>query len=69
MSDIHFGYKTDHSLVSLALSRFNQNRGPGFWKLNTSLLTNTDNVVIIRNEIITRTSIRQKVFPTIRLSL
>ena len=50
-SDINFGYKTDHSLVSLALSRFNQNRGPGFWKLNTSLLANTDNVVIIRNEI------------------
>ena len=50
-SNITFGYKTDHSLVSLVLSRFTQKRGPGFWKMNTSLLTNSSNVDIIRNEI------------------
>ena len=51
-SDITFGYKTDHSLVSLVLSRFTQKRGPGFWKLNTSLLTDPQNNDSIRLEIL-----------------
>ena len=51
--DITFGYKTDHSLVSIVLTRFTQKRGPGFWKLNTSLLADSENIEIIRNEIVT----------------
>ena len=49
--DISFGYKTDHSLISLSLLKSVVKRGPGFWKLNTSLLANKEDVQIIRNEI------------------
>ena len=50
--DIGFGFKSDHSLISLALVKSLAKRGPGFWKLNTSLLTDANNVEIIRKEII-----------------
>ena len=33
------GYKTDHSLVSLTLSTLKYERGPGYFKLNNSILT------------------------------
>ena len=49
--DIDFGYKTDHSLISLFLIKSVAKRGPGFWKLNTSLLANSDNMEKIRSEI------------------
>ena len=32
------GYRTDHSFVKITFSKDAQNRGPGFFKLNTSLL-------------------------------
>ena len=32
------GYKTDHSFISLAIAKNTVKRGPGFFKLNTSLL-------------------------------
>ena len=47
----HFGYNTDHSLVNLSLLKSVIKRGPGFWKLNTSLLANAEDVEIIRNKI------------------
>ena len=37
-SDILAGFKTDHSLITIKLSLHSNRRGPGFWKLNTSLL-------------------------------
>ena len=37
-SNISSGYRSDHSLVSISLNLYNQTRGRGFWKLNTSLL-------------------------------
>ena len=37
-SDILTGFKTDHSLVTIKLALHSNPRGPGFWKLNTSLL-------------------------------
>ena len=49
--DISFGYKTDHSLIFLSLLKSVIKRGPGFWKLNTSLLANSEDVEIIRNKI------------------
>ena len=37
-SDILAGFKTDHSLITIKLAPHSNPRGPGFWKLNTSLL-------------------------------
>ena len=37
---IHYGYRSDHSAISLSIKRWVPKRGPGFWKLNTSLLSN-----------------------------
>ena len=37
-SDISTGFKTDHSLITIKLALHSNRRGPGFWKLNTSLL-------------------------------
>ena len=37
-ADIHPGFRTDHSINTLDIKENNQKRGPGFWKLNTSLL-------------------------------
>ena len=33
------GYKTDHSMITSSLAQHSNPRGPGFWKLNTSFLT------------------------------
>ena len=42
--DIWPGFQTDHSIVNVKL-RFNfEKRGPGYWKLNSSLLHDTDYV-------------------------
>ena len=38
-SDIVPGFKTDHSMITLSVSLHVNPRGNGFWKLNTSLLT------------------------------
>ena len=40
-TDIHYGYRSDHSAISLSVKRWVPQRGPGFWKLNTSLLSNS----------------------------
>ena len=37
-ADILPGYKTDHSLIMLHLANNTNPRGPGFWKLHTSLI-------------------------------
>ena len=39
--DIIAGFKTDHSMITLSLSLHSNPRGNGFWKLNTSLLSET----------------------------
>ena len=38
-SDIVPGFKTDHSMITLTISLHSNPRGNGFWKLNTSLLS------------------------------
>ena len=49
--DILPGFRTDHSLISLHL-KLNENiKGPGFWKLNTSLLTELPYVNLIKETI------------------
>ena len=42
------GYKTDHSMITLDLSLHANSRGPGLWKLNTSFLTETAYVNLIK---------------------
>ena len=37
-ADILTGYKTDHSMITLPFSVHSNDRGKGFWKLNTSFL-------------------------------
>ena len=50
-TDIVPGYKTDHSMITLDLSLHANSRGPGLWKLNTSLLTETAYVNLIKTTI------------------
>ena len=47
-ANISTGYKTDHSLIEIKIALHSNMRGPGFWKLNTSLVTEFDYVNQIR---------------------
>ena len=50
-ADIVPGYKTDHSMITVRLSLHSIPRGPGFWKLNTSFLTELEYVNQIKTTI------------------
>ena len=50
-ADILAGFKTDHSLVTIKLALHSNPRGPGFWKLNTSLLSEEEYVNQIKTTI------------------
>ena len=50
-ANISTGYKTDHSLIEIKTALHSNMRGPGFWKLNTSFLTEIDYVNQIRTVI------------------
>ena len=54
------GFRTDHSFISLEISKNVINRGPGFFKLNTSLLFDKDYVEIIKNVIYTQKKLSTK---------
>ena len=45
------GFKTDHSLITLHLTNNTNPRGPGFWKLNTSFLLESEYVNLIKKTI------------------
>ena len=47
-SDILPGYKTDHSLVTLEVDNKTNPGDPGFWKLNTLFLLETEYVNMIK---------------------
>ena len=49
--DILPGYKTDHSLCNIVINSHTNPRGPGFWKLNSSLLVEIDYVNDIKSTI------------------
>ena len=51
--DISHGFRTDHSFIQIKIGNENIKRGPGFFKLNTSLLTDKRYIDTIRN-LITR---------------
>ena len=38
------GYKTDHSLIGINISPYEQERGRGFWKLNSRILEDLEYV-------------------------
>ena len=48
-ADILPGYQTDHSMITLQISLHSNNRGQGFWKLNTSFLNDTEYVNQIKS--------------------
>ena len=50
-ADILPGYKTDHSLITLHLANNTNPKGPGFWKLNTSILLDGEYVDLIKETI------------------
>ena len=50
-ADISTGYKTDHSIIDISIAVHSNPRGPGFWKLNTFLLTEIEYVNQIKSTI------------------
>ena len=50
-ADILPGYKTDHSLITIHLASNSNPRGPGFWKLNTSFLLDSEYIELIKKTI------------------
>ena len=50
-AEILAGYKTDHSMITLQISLHSNTRGRGFWKLNTSFLSETEYVNQIKSTI------------------
>ena len=50
-TDILAGFKTDHSMVTIQVALHTNSRGPGFWKLNTSFLSETEYINQIRTAI------------------
>ena len=50
-ADILPGLKTDHSLITLQISRNKNPRGPGFWKLNTSFSLDIEYINLIKKTV------------------
>ena len=50
-ADILPAYKTDHSLCTIDINCHSNPRGPGFWKLNSALLSEVDYVNAIKSTI------------------
>ena len=50
-ANISVGYKTDHSLITIKMALHSNQRGPGFWKLNSSFLSDINYVNQIRRAI------------------
>ena len=47
-ADITMGFKTDHSLITISAALHSNQRSPGYWKLNTSFLSDANYVNQIR---------------------
>ena len=45
------GYRTDHCMITVRISTTANPRGPGFWKLNTHFLTETEYIDLIKKTI------------------
>ena len=55
-ADILLAYKTDHSLCKIDINYHSNPKGPGFWKLNSALLSEADYVNAIKSTIAERAS-------------
>ena len=47
-SNITYGHRSDHSLISITITPESFDRGPGYWKLNCSLLQDKDYIKTIK---------------------
>ena len=65
----NIGYKSDHSIVSLNIDLINLTRGPGYFKLNNSLLLNEDYQEIIKNSISEIAEINKEANPNTKWEL
>ena len=50
-ADVLTGFKSDHSLIILTLMNNSNPRGPGFWKLNASLLADEEYIDLIKKTV------------------
>ena len=50
-ADITMGFKTDHSMIAINVALHSNERGPGYWKLDTYFLSEIDYVNQIRSVI------------------
>ena len=50
-AEIHPGYRTDHRMITVKINNTTNPRGPGFWKLNTNFLTESEYVELIKKTI------------------
>ena len=50
-ADIMMGFKTDHSMITISVAMHSNQRGPGCWKMNTSLLSEVNYANQIRTVI------------------
>jgi len=48
-SKIHPGFRSDHNLIEIYIKKVEEQRGPGFWKLNCELLENLNYIEIVNN--------------------
>ena len=65
----NIGYKSDHKTVSLNIDLINLTRGPGYFKLNNSILLNEDYQEIIKNSIIEIADINKEGNPNTKWEL
>ena len=62
-SSIKAGYRTDHSVISMSIDFTSKPRGPGIFKLNSSLLLDNEYQTLIRNSINTIADINKDAHP------
>ena len=51
-SSIDPGYRTDHSIISIDINTKMQKKGKGLWKMNTSLLRNSEYIQMVQDTIV-----------------
>ena len=65
-SEISYGYKTDHSLISLNYVPFQSSRGKGFWKMNCNHLKDREYITKIKQVIAETAEINRSSNPHLR---
>ena len=65
----NIGYKSDHSKVSLNIDLINLTRGPGYFKLNNSLLLDKDYQETVKKSIAEIAEITKEANPNTKAQL